>query len=65
MACRRVTPHQYILRSRLREAALQLKTRSDDVIAIALETGFRGLSNFNHAFHEEFGVNPTRFRKKI
>jgi len=60
-----VTPHQYILRSRLRQAALQLKTRSDDVIAIALETGFRDLSNFNHAFHEEFGVNPTRFRKKL
>ncbi len=58
------TPHQYILRSRLREAALRLRTRSDEVFEIALDTGFRDLSNFNHAFRAEFGVNPARFRGK-
>ena len=57
-----VTPHQYILRSRLREAALRLKTRSDNVFEIALDAGFRDLSNFNHAFRAEFGVTPAYFR---
>lgn len=57
-----VTPHQYILRSRLREAALRLKTRSDAVFQIALDTGFSDLSNFNHAFRTEFGVAPVHFR---
>jgi AraC-like DNA-binding protein len=58
----RVTPHQYILRARLREAASRLKTRADSVLDIALDAGFRDLSNFNHAFREEFGVSPVRFR---
>jgi len=59
-----VTPHQYILRTRLRKAAVRLKTRSDKVLEIALDTGFGDLSNFNHAFRAEFGVSPTRFRSK-
>jgi len=58
----RVTPHQYILRARLRHAAVRLKTSSDKVLEIALDTGFGDLSNFNHAFRAEFGVSPTRFR---
>jgi transcriptional regulator GlxA family with amidase domain len=58
----RVTPHQYILRARLRQAAVRLKTSSDKVLEIALDTGFGDLSNFNHAFRAEFGVSPTRFR---
>jgi AraC-like DNA-binding protein len=57
-----VTPHQYILRARLREAALRLKTRPDPVLEIALEAGFRDLSNFNHAFRAEFGVSPQVYR---
>ena len=59
----RVTPHQYILRARLRQAAVRLKTSSDKVLEIALDTGFGDLSNFNHAFRAEFGVSPTRFRR--
>ena len=57
-----VTPHQYILRARLRQAAVRLKTRSDKVLEIALDTGFADLSNFNHAFRAAFGVSPTQFR---
>lgn len=59
-----VTPHQYVLRSRLRQAALRLTTSSVEILEIALDTGFRDLSNFNHAFLAEFGVNPGRFRLK-
>jgi transcriptional regulator GlxA family with amidase domain len=60
----RVTPHQFILRSRLREAALQLKTTRDEVLQIALNTGFGDLSNFNHAFRSEFGMSPTRYARR-
>lgn len=59
-----ITPHQYIMRSRLHRAAVCLGTRSDRVIEIALESGFGDLSNFNHAFRTEFGVSPSRFRDK-
>jgi AraC-like DNA-binding protein len=57
-----VTPHQYIKRARLREAALQLRTNAEDVLAIALVVGFQDLSNFNHAFRAEFGVSPRIYR---
>lgn len=59
----RVTPHQYIMRARLREAALRLKSRADDVLEIAFAAGFLDLSNFNHAFRAEFGVSPRIYRQ--
>lgn len=57
-----VTPHQYVLRARLREAAVRLKSTREPVLDIALDCGFRDLSNFNHAFRAEFAANPTGFR---
>lgn len=57
-----VTPHQYVLRARLREAALRLKARADAVLEIALDAGFWDLSTFNHAFRAEFGLSPRIYR---
>lgn len=59
-----VTPHQYIVRVRLREAALRLRSGSVPVLAVALDTGFRDLSNFNHAFRAEFGTSPMSYRSR-
>jgi AraC-like DNA-binding protein len=59
-----VTPHQYVLRSRLRKAALRLRMRPDEVLDIALDAGFGDLSNFNHAFRREFGLSPGQFRRR-
>jgi len=62
-----VTPHQYILRVRLRGAAGRLLNPSSDrsvsILDIALDCGFGDLSNFNHAFRAEFGLSPRRYRK--
>jgi AraC-like DNA-binding protein len=58
-----LTPHQYIVRSRLRRAALQLVTERSKVLDIALAAGFGDVSNFNHAFRAEFGVSPSLYRK--
>ena len=58
-----VTPHQFILRTRLRNAALRLATESAKVVDIAFAAGFGDLSNFNHAFRAEFGVAPRQFRR--
>jgi AraC family transcriptional regulator len=57
-----VTPHQFILRTRLREAAARLATDSARVVEIAFDAGFGDLSNFNRAFRAEFGLSPRRFR---
>jgi AraC family transcriptional regulator len=60
-----VTPHQFILRKRLRNAALRLAAETTFVLDIALDCGFGDLSNFNHAFRAEFGVSPTSFRRNM
>jgi AraC-like DNA-binding protein len=33
-----------------------------NVIEIAQDSGFGEISNFNHAFRAEFGVNPRTYR---
>jgi AraC family transcriptional regulator len=56
-----VTPHQFVLRARLREAAVRLTTERRTVLDIAFDCGFGDVSNFNRAFRTEFGVNPRRY----
>jgi AraC family transcriptional regulator len=58
-----VTPHQYLLRVRLRDAATRLATEPGKVLDIALDCGFGDVSNFNRAFRREFGMSPQRFRR--
>jgi AraC-like DNA-binding protein len=57
-----VTPHQYVLRARLREAAMRIAAERARVLDIALDCGFGDVSNFNHAFRTEFGVSPRFYR---
>jgi AraC family transcriptional regulator len=58
-----VTPHQYVMRARLRDAAVRLFDDPARVVDIALDSGFGDVSNFNRAFRAEFGVSPTRYRR--
>jgi len=58
-----VTPHQYVLRARLREAALRLTAAPGKVLDLALDCGFGDVSNFNRAFRVEFGLSPRQYRK--
>lgn len=57
-----VTPHQYLIRARLRRAAHMLAEDNAPVTAIALDTGFADLSNFVRSFHRAAGLSPRRFR---
>jgi AraC-like DNA-binding protein len=59
-----VTPHQYVLRARLRQAAMRLVAESRTVLDIALDCGFGDCSSFNRAFRTEFGVSPREYRKR-
>jgi AraC-like DNA-binding protein len=59
-----VTPHQYVLRARLREAATRLTADPSKILDVALDCGFGDVSNFNRAFRAEFGVAPRRFRAR-
>ena len=57
-----VTPHQYLVRSRLRHAARFLADDDRPVTDVAYEVGFGDLSNFVRTFHRAAGVSPRRFR---
>jgi len=57
-----VTPHQWLLRARLRDAAQRLVATRDPITEIALDVGFEDLSNFIRSFRTEFGVSPRRYR---
>ena len=61
-----VTPHQYVLRLRLREAALRLAADPDPIkiVEIAFDAGFGDVSNFNRAFRAEFGMSPRAYRQR-
>jgi len=58
-----VTPHQYLLRTRLRRAARHLAGDDTLVTEIAYDVGFNDLSNFVRSFHRAAGVSPLKFRQ--
>ena len=59
-----ITPHQYVRRARLRDAASRLAAEREKVLDIALDCGFGDVSNFNRAFRSEFGISPLAFRSR-
>jgi AraC family transcriptional regulator len=59
-----ITPHQYVRRARLRDAASRLAAEREKVLDIALDCGFGDVSNFNRAFRTEFGVSPLRWKSQ-
>ena len=58
-----VTPHQYLVRSRLRHAARRLADDDSPVTDIAYDVGFADLSNFVRTFHRAAGASPLKFRQ--
>ena len=58
-----VTPHQYLVRSRLRRAARLLAQDSRPVTEVALDAGFADVSNFVRTFRRAAGLSPRRFRQ--
>jgi AraC family transcriptional regulator len=57
-----VTPHQYLVRARLRHAARLLAT-DVPITDIAYAVGFGDLSNFIRTFNRAAGVSPRAFRR--
>ena len=58
-----VTPHQYLVRSRLRHAAQRLADDDSPITDIAYDVGFNDLSNFVRTFHRAAGASPLKFRQ--
>jgi AraC-like DNA-binding protein len=59
-----VSPHQYLVRARLRRAArLLADDEKRDITGIALDVGFADLSNFIRTFRRAAGVSPRAFQR--
>ncbi len=58
-----VTPHQYLIRSRLRHAARLLADETLSITDVAFNVGFGDLSNFVRTFHRAAKVSPRGFRQ--
>jgi AraC family transcriptional regulator len=58
-----LTPHQHLVRVRLRRAARLLAEGAAPITDIAYDVGFGDLSNFVRTFRRAAGVSPRGFRR--
>ena len=59
-----MTPHQYVLRTRLHRAALRIRQTKLPISTIAFEAGFGDLSTFNRRFRRVIGLSPRSYRRQ-
>lgn len=58
-----LTPHQFVLRTRLQRAAVRLRASHEPISAIAFDAGFNDLSTFNRRFRRVIGLSPGAYRQ--
>jgi AraC family transcriptional regulator len=59
-----MTPHQFVLHTRLHRAAVRLLRSAEPVSAVAFDVGFNDLSTFNNRFRRVMGVSPSAYRAR-
>jgi AraC-like DNA-binding protein len=59
-----MTPYQFLLRTRLHRAAVQLRSSDVAISTIAFDAGFNDLSTFNRRFRREMGEAPGAYRAR-
>ena len=55
---------EYLHQRRIEQAMMRLDSADDKVIAVAFESGFRDLAQFNRVFRKLTGFTPTEFRRR-
>lgn len=58
-------PKEHVRRLRLERAVYRLKASPDNVLQIALESGFATHETFTRAFTRRFGIRPSEFRSVL
>ena len=57
-----MTPYQFLLRTRLHRAAVDLRRSTAPISTIAFDAGFNDLSTFNRRFRRLMGASPHAYR---
>lgn len=60
----KVTPVNYLISFRLKQAALLLSSTEKKIAVISEETGFNNVDHFCRSFKKIYGVTPTDYRKQ-
>jgi len=58
-----LTPHQWMIRERVREAQRLLRTGTDSITDISIALNFHDVSHFCKTFRRVAGVSPAQWRK--
>ena len=59
-----MTPHQYLIRQRMRAARHTLATTDLPIKAVASDVGYANTESFCRAFKEHFGITAAGYRRK-
>ena len=57
-----MTPHQFLLRTRMHRAATMLRQSDHTIASVAFDAGFGDLSTFNRRFRQVMGASPGAYR---
>ncbi|MBR2339862.1 MAG: helix-turn-helix transcriptional regulator [Clostridia bacterium] len=60
-----ITPHQYVLQSRIRIAMIMLKSGEKSIAEISDSLGFSDPHHFSHQFLRLVGVRPAVYRRHV
>jgi AraC family transcriptional regulator len=60
-----VTAYQYVLQTRLRQAAFCLGATREPIASIAFDAGFGDLSTFTGTFRRALGASPSQYRAAV
>ena len=60
----KMTPINYLISYRLKQAALLLTSTEKKIATIAHESGFNGVDHFCRSFKNSYGITPTDYRKQ-
>ena len=55
---------EYVLFTRLKSAALDLRMSEKSILEIALDCGYTSHESFSRAFKKQYGITPSEYRKK-
>ena len=58
-----MSPGEYIVASRMKEAASLLKDTALAIDDVSIKVGFRSHSYFSTCFRKHFGMSPTKYRQ--
>lgn len=59
------TPHQFLLRLRVKRAQAMMRNKSVNLVDVAVECGFSSHAHLSRVFRQLTGVTPSEYRRNI